>query len=374
MIRVFEPTLGQEELAAIAETFADKWPGAGSKVKAFEKAFAEYIGSESKQMLSVTSCTEGIFQSVNALELSSSDEVILPTISFIGVAHAVQSSSARLRLTDVDAATLNPRPEHIEAALTSRTKAIILLHFGGQLVWIREIAELAARKNVVLIEDSACALGGKRDGVSYGTFGDIGVWSFDAMKLLVTGDGGMVRVADDTLRQKIFDNVHLGGVRPGIESTMSNSTHWWEVNPNSWGRRAYMNDIAATMGLVQLQRVESFISRRRMIARIYDQAFGDTSWIQLPPQLPSGSIPYFYWIQTPRGVRDKLAAYLHTRGIYTTFRYWPLHRTNLYADTGCYPGADAASDATLLLPVHQNLSDSDVAYIIESVIAFDTSR
>jgi aminotransferase len=370
MIRVFEPTLGQKELAAIDETFMNRWPGAGPKVKEFEAAFAKHINVESKEMISVTSCTEGLFQSVSALGLTSSDEVILPTISFIGAAHAVSASGARLRLIDVDAATLNPRTEHIEAALTSRTKAIILLHFGGQLPWIREISELVTRKNVILIEDSACALGGKCDGASYGTFGDIGLWSFDAMKLLVTGDGGMIRVTDDNLRKKIFDNVHLGGVRPGLENKTGDSTGWWEVNPNYWGRRAYMNDIAAAIGLVQLQRIESFIRRRKSIVQTYNQALRNISWLQLP-LLSDGYIPYFYWIQTPARIRNKLAEYLYKHGIYTTFRYWPLHRTKLYADAGIYPGADVASDMTLLLPVHQNLSDSDVSYIINTITAFE---
>jgi dTDP-4-amino-4,6-dideoxygalactose transaminase len=374
MIRVFEPTLGAEELAAIAETFADRWPGAGPKVKAFESAFADYTGAERNQMISVTSCTEGLFQSVGALGLTDSEEVILPSISFIGAAHAVRASGGRVRLTDVDTATLNPRPEHVEATLSSRTRAIILLHFGGQLTWIREIAELAAAKKVLLIEDSACALGGKQEGISYGMFGDIGVWSFDAMKLLVTGDGGMIRVADETLRQKIFDGVHLGGARPGLESQTGTGTSWWEINPRSYGRRTYMNDIAASIGLIQLRRIESFVTRRRSIAQMYDHAFRDIPWIQLPPDLPTGHVPFFYWIQTSPNVRDKLAKYLRERDIYTTFKYWPLHRTKLYADEGLYPGAEAASDSTLLLPVHQNLSDSEVAYVIESVTSFKANR
>jgi aminotransferase len=370
MIRVFEPTLGQDELDAIAAVFADQWPGPGPRVKAFERAFADYVGVESEQMIAITSCTEGLFHSVEALELNSSAEVILPTISFIGAAHAVRASGARLRLVDVDPVTLNPRPEHIERALNSRTKAILLLHFGGRLDWISEIAELARMRNVVLIEDSACALGGRLHGVSYGTFGDMGVWSFDSMKLLVTGDGGMIRIGDAALRRKVSDRVNMGGVRPGYEGAAGSRGRWWEVNPVCWGRRSFMNDLTAAIGLVQLRRVGDFIQRRREIARTYDDAFGALPWIRLPPPLPDEGIPYFYWIQTSAAARDELAYYLRERGVYTTFRYWPLHRTALYADAGSYPGADLASETTLLLPIHQNLSDSDVGHVVDSVIAF----
>jgi dTDP-4-amino-4,6-dideoxygalactose transaminase len=370
VIRIFQPTLGENELSAIAEVFADNWPGPGPRRKAFEKAFAAYIGAESEEMIAVTSCTEGLFQSIAALELSPSNEVILPTISFIGAAHAVRASGARLRLVDVDPLTLNPRPEHVEKALTAQTKAILLLHFGGRLDWIQDIAELAKVRNIVLIEDSACALGGRCNGDSYGTFGDIGVWSFDTGKVLVTGDGGMIRIRDETLRQRVSHRITLGGVRPGLEGAASSHARWWELNPECWGRWSPMNDLAAAIGLVQLKRVSSFLSRRREIVHTYDSAFAGLPWLRLPPPPNGESAPYFYWVQAPADIRDKLACHLRERGVYTTFRYWPLHRTSLYADAGSYPGADLAADATLLLPLHQNLSDSDVTRIVESVCAF----
>ena len=369
MIRLFQPTLGSEELAAIAEVFADQWPGPGPRVKAFMQAFAEYLGADSHEMIAMTSCTEGLFQAVAALELGPTDEVILPTVSFIGAAHAVRSAGARLRLVDVDPFTLNPTSETIEAAITARTKAILVLHFGGRMESIEKIAALARERGIVLIEDSACALGGHLNGLPYGRFGNIGIWSFDSMKLLVTGDGGMIRVGDDALRQRIFDRVHLGGARPGREAAAS-SQRWWEIEPADCGRLAFMNDLDAAIGLTQLRRVETFIHQRRRTALAYDEALAEISWIRLPPVLAEGSVPYFYWIQTAPVVRDRLAVHLLERGIYTSFRYWPVHRTQLYADDGHYPGADYASSATLLLPVHQNLSSSEVTYIVESVRSF----
>jgi dTDP-4-amino-4,6-dideoxygalactose transaminase len=371
MIRVFQPTLGRAELDAIAEVFADQWPGAGPRVKAFEKAFADYVGVGRDQMIAVTSCTEGLFQSVAAFDLGASSEVIMPTISFIGAAHAVRAVGAGLRLVDVDPLTLNPSPEHLERALTSRTRGIIVLHFGGRLQAIREIADLAKSRGIFLIEDAACALGGRQGGVSYGAFGDIGIWSFDAMKLLVTGDGGMIRVADEALRERIFNGVNLGGVTPGLEAAANRKTRWWEVNPKTWGRMSFMNDLTAAVGLVQLQHVDAFIRRRKEIARIYHRAFAAIPWINLPPPPPEESVPYFYWIQTASGTRDDLAVHLRERGIYSTFRYWPLHRTALYRDDGAYPGAELASETTLLLPVHQNLSDADIDRIVDSVTSFN---
>ncbi|HVT17871.1 MAG TPA: DegT/DnrJ/EryC1/StrS family aminotransferase [Thermoanaerobaculia bacterium] len=366
MIRLFQPTLGEDELAAIAGVFADQWPGTGPRVRQFEEAFASYIGAPPEQMIAVTSCTEGLFQAMAALELDAASEVLLPTVSFIGAAHAVHATGARIRLVDVDPVTLNPRLEHIADALTPHTRAILVLHYGGQLPEISAIAELARAVGVTLVEDTACGLGGGQ-GAAYGTLGDVGVWSFDAMKLLVTGDGGMLRISDANLRRKIYDQVSLGGVVPGHE-VAGGAVEWWRVNPSCAGRKARMNDLAAAIGLAQLAKLDVFVERRREIGQTYDSALRGLPWIGLPP--PQKGVPYFYWIRTAPPIRDRLAAYLREHGVYTTFRYWPLHRTKLYADGQSYPGADQAADSTLLLPVHQNLSTADVARVIDLMLGF----
>jgi dTDP-4-amino-4,6-dideoxygalactose transaminase len=367
VIRLFQPTLGEDELAAITGVFADQWPGTGPRVRQFEEAFASYIGAPPEQMIAVTSCTEGLYQAMAALELDAASEVLLPTVSFIGAAHAVQAAGARIRLVDVDPATLNPRLEHIADALTPHTRAILVLHYGGQLPEISDIAELARAVGVTLVEDTACGLGGSQGAAAYGTLGDVGVWSFDAMKLLVTGDGGMLRISDASLRRKIYDQVSLGGVIPGHEVAVG-AVEWWRVNPSCAGRKARMNDLAAAIGLAQLAKLDDFVERRREIGQMYDSALRDLPWIALPP--PQKGVPYFYWIRTAPPIRDRLAAYLREHGVYTTFRYWPLHRTNLYADGQSYPGADQAADSTLLLPVHQNLSTADVARVIDLILSF----
>jgi dTDP-4-amino-4,6-dideoxygalactose transaminase len=368
VIRLFQPTLGEHELAAITGVFADQWPGSGPRVRQFEGAFASYIGVPPEQMIAVTSCTEGLFQAMAALELDATSEVLLPTVSFVGAAHAVHAAGARLRLIDVDPVTLNPHLEHIADALTPHTRAIVVLHYGGQLPEISAIAEFARAADVTLVEDTACGLGGSEGAVAYGTLGDVGVWSFDAMKLLVTGDGGMLRISDANLRRKIYDQVSLGGVTPGHEAEVG-GVGWWKVNPSCAGRKARMNDLAAAIGLAQLAQLGVFVERRREIGRMYDSALSALPWIGLPPP-PGNGVPYFYWIRTAPPIRDRLAAYLREHGVYTTFRYWPLHRTNLYADGRSYPGADQAADSTLLLPVHQNLSTVDVARVIDLMLGF----
>lgn len=371
MIRIFQPTLGEEEIDSIRGVFAAQWPGLGPRVREFEEAFATYVGAPVAQMVGVTSCTEGLFQAVSALDLDADSEVILPTVSFIGAAHAVRAAGACVRLVDVDPVTMNPHPDEIARALSPRTRAILVLHYGGVFPEIGAIADLSRASSVTLIEDAACALGGTRDGVAYGMFGDIGVWSFDAMKLLVTGDGGMIRITDPELRGRIYERVSLGGVMAGFDSAHSAATAWWQIAPNDVGRKVRMNDLTAVIGLAQLQRIDGFVQRRRELADAYRAALSAIPWIRLPPPLlPAEGIPYFFWLQCSPGIRDRLATYLRDRGVYTTFRYWPLHRTRLYADGRSYPGADLAAETTLLLPVHQNITNTEVELIVELISAF----
>jgi aminotransferase len=372
VINLFEPAVGHAEVAAVDGVFASGWLGAGCLVGEFRQAFASQLGCNAGDLVAVTSCTEGLFQAMDALELGPDDEVVLPAISFVGAAHAVRSTGARVSLCDVDPLTLNPTVEHMAAAVTHATRCVVVLHYGGHAGDVVDIAELARRHSLSLVEDAACGLGTTVDGQACGTFGDIGVWSFDAMKVVTTGDGGMVWTRRPEVAERIRRAVSLGGGPPGF-ARRSGSSRWWEVDAAAPGRRAGMNDVCAAIGLVQLGRLNTFLERRHEIVAAYQQGLADVPWLRVRGQPEPGSAPIFSWIQTAAGTRDRLATHLLERGIYTSFRYWPLHRIPLYACDGHFPGADEAARTTLLLPLHQGLSDEDVARVIETVRAFESS-
>jgi aminotransferase len=370
MINLFQPSASTAELAAVREAFVSNWLGAGSRAREFERAFGEYVGRPAAEMLSVTSCTEGLFQAMAVLALGPGDEVVLPTISFVGAAHAVRSTGARVVLCDVDPLTLNPTAEHVESVLTPATRAVTILHYGGVAGAVAAIAELARRRSFLLVEDAACGLGTFAEGQACGTFGDVGVWSFDSMKAMTTGDGGMVWCRDEEIAKRISASVRLGVASSGF-GRRTDSSRWWEIEPVGVGRRAAMNDVAAAMGLVQLERLPDFLRRRRDIAETYDARLGHLPWMTLPKPQTRDTARTFYWIQTAPGARDRLAAHMLERGIYTSFRYWPLHKTAMYGPGGAaFPSADHAAASTLMLPLHQALSDSDVEQVLEAIQAF----
>lgn len=370
MINLFQPSTGDAELEAIREVLRSNWLGPGERVERFESAFADHIAQPRNEFLSVSSCTEGLFQAVAALGIGPGDEVILPTVSFLGAAHAVRCAGARVALCDVDSRTLNPEVEHVERAMSSSTRAVLLLHYGGDPGSVGEIAELAEARGVLLIEDAACGLGSSVAGRACGTLGDVGVWSFDAVKLLTTGDGGMIRCRDPELAERIRRNIRLGVGSSGLQRR-GGSARWWEIDPASTGRRAAMNDIAAAIGLVQLERVPRFLRRRAEVASAYEDALAELPWARTPERRTPRSAHFYYWIQTAPELRDRLAAHLLERDVYTNFRYWPLHRTRLYGGDGSFPGADSAAESTLLLPVHQGLADREVEHVVEALRAFD---
>jgi dTDP-4-amino-4,6-dideoxygalactose transaminase len=370
LVNLFQPSVGELELSAISEVLSSGWLGTGERTAAFQREFAEYLRNPGGEFLAVTSCTEGLFQAVAALELESDEEVILPTISFVGAANAVRSAGARIVLCDVDPVTLNPTLEHVEAALTPATRAVLILHYGGAPGSVAEISWLTHRRGLTLIEDAACGLGSFAGERACGTLGDIGVWSFDSMKTITTGDGGMIWLRDSDVAARVFDAVRLGEGASGF-ARRAETSRWWEIEPRSPGRRAAMNDLSAAIGRVQLQRLPEFLTRRHQIAARYDAGLGDVQWVRLPPPLGEDEARTFYWVQVAQGMRDRLAEHLLAQKIYTSFRYWPLHKTRLYGCELPFPGADHAAASTLMLPLHQGLTRADVEKVLLAIRSFD---
>lgn len=367
MIQVFSPAISQSDIDTVANTLKSGWLGKGSKVTEFEVAWADHIGVSPANVVSTNSCTEALFTAIKLLNIGPGDEVIIPAIHFIGTAQAVLAVGATPVFCDVDSRTLNTTADDIHLKITNKTRGIILNHYGGvPCDDISLITQWCTDLNIYLIEDAACAPASTINGQAVGTFGDIGVWSFDAMKIITTGDGGMMYTRNPELASKAHKMLYLGiSSESGLSS---DKARWWEFGVDIEGaRRSVMNDIAAAMGLEQLKRLPEFIARRAQIRAIYDGLLFDLP-ITFPPlwfDIATNSF-YFYWIQTPK--RNELASYLKANGIYTTFRYYPLHWAYDIPDS--LPNAEKAARETLLLPLHCNLTDEQVNYICEKVREF----
>ncbi|MEU1820684.1 DegT/DnrJ/EryC1/StrS family aminotransferase [Streptomyces roseifaciens] len=366
MINLFQPQVGDAELAAVAEVFDSKWLGHGPRTKAFEAAFAERLGVAPEHVLFVNSGTSGLFLALEVLDLAEGDEVVIPSMSFLAAANAIVSTGATPVFCDVDPRTMNPTWEHIEAAVTPRTKAVVVLHYGGYPGDIVEIAERCRERGLALVEDSACSVDSRVDGRAAGSFGDLAMWSFDAAKVLVTGDGGMLYVRDAERAQRARRLAYHGLVQATGLAYAKVSHRWWELEVPEVGRRVIGNDLTAAIGLVQLGRLPEFTGRRKEIVALYDRELAGVEGVKTPPPLPAGheSSHYFYWVQMDARIRDQVASDLLAADIYTTFRYAPLHKVPTYKSGADLPGTEQASGETLCLPIHPGLGDADVLTVV----------
>jgi len=290
----------------------------------------------------------------------------MPSMSFVGIANAVISRGAHVVFCDVDKKTLNPSLNDILSCVTDNTRAIFLIHYAGvPSLDLEAIVKECQSRGIVVIEDNANSPFSFLNGKSTGTFGDFGIWSFDAMKILVTGDGGLIFANNSDHIEKLRKTTYLGlETESGLSSTVDSK--WWQFDVSSPSRRSIMNDITAAIGIEQLKKVDKFISRRQEIYVKYSQALDDLDWITVP-KVPANVNSSYYMYHVQVEDRDKFARYLRNEGIYTTFRYYPLHWVPFYNSTASLPNTEHAANTTLCIPIHQNLTDQEVDYIIEKI-------
>jgi aminotransferase len=376
VINIFQPSLGEQELQAIKEVFESNWIGPGPKTAEFEERFSRFISTDRENVTMTNSCTEGMFQVLDWI-LEPGDEVIIPTIGFVGAANAVIGNGGTPVFCDVDPLSLNTTAACIEEKITDKTRAVLLIHYAGWSCNMDPIIELCEEKEIRVIEDNACSVATTYKGRPTGTLGDFGVWSFDSMKILVTGDGSIIHAKDPDMLAEIKTRSYLGLLsQSGYSSSVDQK--WWEYDISYPGRRSVVNDITSAIGLVQLSRLEEFIDRRKQIHDYYNAFLGDRNWIKTPtPIYESGlgdreSSYYMYWIQLQdEDTRDKLAVYLKENNIYTTFRYYPLHLVKYYDQYHeQLPNAEKAADTTLCIPLHQALTVEEVEHVAEKIRSF----
>ena len=370
MINIFQPSVGVEELESIKDIFKSNWIGLGSKTDELEKKLSLKLGVSSENVTLTNSCSEAIFQVFEYIVFDG-EEVILPSMSFLGAGNAILEVGAIPVFCEVDERTLNPSVEDIESKISSKTKAVFITHYGGLPCDIDGIVKLCDKYNLILIEDNAGSPFSKYKGKNVGIFGDFGVWSFDPLKVMTMSDGGLIYSKSKDDMVKLKEQRYLG-LKSSTGFSNKIDKKWWEFEISTHGRRSIVNDLSSTLGLEQLKKVDKFIERRKEIACFYDESFRILDWLKTPPKFPAyvESSYYFYWIQVEKN-RDELARYLKENEIYTTFRYYPLHLLDYYKEFKTdLPITEKVMMNTLLLPIHQSLSDDDITKVVKTIKKF----
>jgi perosamine synthetase len=366
MIQVFRPSMGQEEIDAVAEVIKSGWIGLGPKTAEFEKTFAEYIAVD--HAVGVNSATSALDLALKLLHINHGDEVIVPTITFVSTAHVVAYNLATPIFADVDPVTLSIDIEDVKNKITRRTKAIIPVHYSGRPVDMDSLRAVAG--DIPIIEDAAHACGAEYKGRKCGSLGDIGCFSFHAVKNLAMGDGGALTLNNKAMAERAKRLRWLGIDRGTWDRSEIDKSYWWEYFVDEIGLKCHMNDIMAAMGLVQLTKLERMNARRREIASTYTAALNITGWIETPPpdNADYKSAWHIYCVKADN--RDALSVHLQENGIATGVHYKPIHLYRCYGNRPSLPVAERLFQRILSLPMYPGLTDGDIDKVINSIISF----
>jgi perosamine synthetase len=339
VIRLAWPDLGEQELAAVAEVLESGQLTMGPKVAEFEAELARVC--EVEHAVAVSSGTAALHLTMLALELGPDDEVIVPAYTFPATANVVALVGARPVLVDVDPETMNVRPEAVAAAVTDRTRAVLVVHLFGRPARWEEIGA-AIPDGVVLIEDAAGALGARRGGRACGGLGRLGCLSFHPRKIVTTGEGGAITTDDGDLAETLRSLRHHG---------------WREADMPAPGFNYRLPDILCALGVTQLRRLEQLLEERERLAAAYRDRLDGR--VQLPSADEGDRHGWqAYIVQLER--RDAALDALRSAGIQAQIGTYALHRLGAYSDQGPFPGADAAYERALALPFHNRLTEQEV--------------
>ena len=359
-IPVARPRLGANELAYATECIESSWiSSSGRFLDDFERAFAEFCGV--RHAIACNNGTTALHLALVALGLQPGDEVIVPDLTYIATANAVRYCHATPVFADNDRRTFNLDPAAIEARITPATKGIIPVHLYGHPCDMDPILEIAERHGLFVLEDAAEAPGATYRGRRVGGIGRCATFSFFGNKIVTTGEGGAVTTDDDDLARRLR-LYRSQGMDP-------DRRYWFPVI----GYNYRMTNLAAAIGLAQIERVEEAIAARAMLARHYDAALAGLAGRLLRPHVEpwAGHVFWMYTVLLGDDVaasRDEVMARLDADGIETRPLFYPMHVLPPYAQPGdAFPNAVHCGARGINLPTHEHLGEAEVRYIAEAL-------
>lgn len=371
MIPVTRPSFGSLEESAVVEVLRSGWVAQGPRVAKFEEKFAEYVGAPAA--VAVSSCTTALHLGLLAAGVRRGDEVICPSLSFIATANAIAYLGATPIFVDIDERTYNMEPNRVEDAVTPRTKAILAVHQIGLPAEMDSLNDIARRRNLAVVEDAACAIGSSYQGRRIGhPHSMLACFSFHPRKVLTTGEGGMITVADPEVA------AHLRRLRQhgmSVSDVVRHSAS--RVTTESYDEIGYnyrMTDLQAAVGIVQLQRLDSMIERRVELARRYNEALAGLPGVTIP-HVPEGCRHNYqsYMIRLDGASateRDMVMQALLDRGISTRRGIMAIHRELPYRDgkwEHALPVTNRVSESALILPLYHEMTFEDQDHVIRSL-------
>ncbi len=375
----------KEDYENIIKPLKSGWVVQGHFVSEFENKWSKFTNS--KNSIAVSSCTTALHLSLAALGIKPGDEVIVPSFTWIATVNVIEYLYAKPVFCDIDINTFNIDVEKIEQLITKNTKAIIPVHLFGLPVNMDVIKEIAEKYKILIIEDSACGLGAKYNGVHTGNFGNTGCFSFHPRKALTTGEGGMITTNDKSLAKKLRAMRDHGASVSDLTRHLKGKPYLLPDFPYL-GYNYRMTDIQASIGSSQMNRVNDILEKRKNIANIYINAFKNIDWLKKPftdSNYTNGFQSFVCLFETEKikksnvakvnAKRNKFMEYLFRKGISTRPGTHAVHNQYYYKKKyGLRPeyllNSYIAEKCSVSLPIFPSLSNNELDYIIESIIKY----
>ena len=365
IIRLSKSCVGEAEKLAVQGVFDREYLGMGVEVQEFEKALSKFFVRPAVCVVNGTAALHLAFQ---AAGIGLVDEVLVPSLTYIASFQAISATGAKPVSCEVNNDTLLLDLKDAEKRVTKKTKAVMPVHYTGGVGDLNAVYDFAKKYNLRVIEDAAHAFGTTYEGKRIGSFGDITCFSFDGIKNITSGEGGCVVSDDDALLNRIRD-ARLLGVEKDTEQRYSGNRSW-DFDTTTQGWRYHMSNIMAAIGIEQLKRFPEFTNKRQQRAKQYDHLLSGHPSIKPIPRDYDTIVPHIYVVRI-LGMKDRkqIQQALLEKGIQVGYHYQPNHWLSLYKNDGSQPlpVTDSVFQELISLPLHPDLSDNDVKFVVKAL-------
>jgi dTDP-4-amino-4,6-dideoxygalactose transaminase len=363
-IRLSKSCVGLEESIALSKVVETGYLGMGSEVNLFENELREFIDTD-KEVICTNSGTSALHLAVQCLGIGQGDEVLVPSITYLSSFQAISATGAKPVLVDVTENRVFIDLRDAEYRISEKTKAIMPVHYASDSQEMYTVYTFAKKYGLRVIEDAAHSFGSIRNGKIVGAEGDIVCFSFDGIKNITSGEGGAVVTGDRELAELIKD-ARLLGIEKDTEKRYQGLRSWqFDVNHQGW--RYHMSNLMATIGRVQLKKLDKFATHRKKCCNQYLKKLKDLTDISLLDLDYDNNVPHIFVVRVLNGMRDGLMGYLKNNGIECGIHYQPGHTLSLYQVDYKLQNSDKLGTELLSLPLHAELTETEMDEVICAV-------
>lgn len=366
-IRLSKSCIGQEEIVAVTDVLKREYLGMGVDVHKFEDELKDFFG---RDVTLVNTGTAALHLACQGIGLKEGDEVLVQSLTYVACFQAIRATGATPVACEVTDDTLTIDLEDAERKVTPRTKAIMPVHYAGQVGDLDAVYAFAKKHNLRVIEDASHGFGTIYKGRKIGSFGDVACISMDGIKNITSGEGGMI-ITDDSKVQKIVKDARLLSVQNDTDSRFKGTRTWvFDVDQAGW--RYHMSNIMAAIGYTQLKKFPKFKEIRQRLAKIYQQELTGVDGVKLIPCNYDEVVPHIVVVRVREDKRDAVKEALNEAGVGTGMHYRPNHLLTLFAgnqDNKTLAHTDQVYKELITVPLHPDLTEDDIHFICSIIRA-----